>query len=286
MDIFRSSGDTLTRENFYKLKSKLAEARLLTMQRSDSTHLFDTTSKSNEDSDGEKEDSDSADATAAEAAEAADTVFDCVSRPISTSSSRAKSASNGIVRAIRSRIQAIRSGELLSIIFIRTRIPRKPRTIYLGSIGASARAEMWGNVVSGEPVDMEISGHIDLDMRMKTENILPYLNGEARLVPKKTDLTFYNWDRGTASYNSTSNFQVVAELPRLLLRHTESEASLDITTSTPSAKRSMESKTTRGSGWQHIRTSDEETYAMIFDVYILYEDQGTKNSSNNQKSDH
>ena len=36
---YRSSGDTLTRENFYKLKNKLAEARLLTMQRrnSDST---------------------------------------------------------------------------------------------------------------------------------------------------------------------------------------------------------------------------------------------------------
>ena len=38
------------------------------------------------------------------------------------------------------------------------------------------------------------------------------------------------------------------------------------------AKRSMESKTTRGSGWQHIKSSDEETYAMIFDIYILYEE--------------
>ena len=70
-------------------------------------------------------------------------------------------------------------------------------------------------------------------MRMKTENILPYINGEARLVPKKTDLTYYNWDRGTAAYNSTSNFQVVAELPRLLLRHVGTDANLDITTSTP-----------------------------------------------------
>ena len=68
---------------------------------------------------------------------------------------------------------------------------------------------------------------------MNTENILPYLNGEKRMVPKKTDLTYYNWDRGTAAYNSTANFQVVAELPRLLLRHTGSDASLDITTSTP-----------------------------------------------------
>ena len=39
-----------------------------------------------------------------------------VSRPLSTSSARSTS---GIIKAIRSRIQAIRSGELLSIMFIR-----------------------------------------------------------------------------------------------------------------------------------------------------------------------
>ena len=103
-------------------------------------------------------------------------------------------------------------------------------------IGAPARAKMWDSIkssVDGEPGDMEISGHIDLDMRMKTENILPYINGEKRMLPKKSDLTFYNWDRGTAAYNSTDNFTVVAELPRLLLRHTGSDATLDITTSTP-----------------------------------------------------
>jgi len=32
---FRSSGDTLTRENFYKMKSRLAEKRLLTMKATD-----------------------------------------------------------------------------------------------------------------------------------------------------------------------------------------------------------------------------------------------------------
>ena len=150
--IYRSSGDTLTRENFYKLKNKLAEARLLTMQRrnSDSTHLFedDSKSKSNQSVD-QNSLNDSADN---------DNAFESVSRPLSTTSSRQKSATNGIIRAIRSRIQAIRSGELLSILFIRTRIPRRPRTIYLGSIGSAARAEMWGNVKSGEPTTMEISG--------------------------------------------------------------------------------------------------------------------------------
>merc|ERR1712029_599332 len=103
------------------------------------------------------------------------------------------------------------------------------------------------------------------------------INGEKRMLPKKSDLTFYNWDRGTAAYNSTDNFTVVAELPRLLLRHTGSDATLDITTSTPDAKRSMESNKTKGSGWQHIKTSDDETYAMIFDVYILYEGSSRNN---------
>ena len=107
---------------------------------------------------------------------------------------------------------------------------------------------MWDSIkssVDGEPGDMEISGHIDLDMRMKTENILPYINGEKRMLPKKSDLTFYNWDRGTAAYNSTENFTVVAELPRLLLRHTGSDASLDITTSTPGIDRNKKSPKTQ-----------------------------------------
>ena len=47
---------------------------------------------------------------------AADQASRPVSRPLSTSSARSTS---GIIKAIRSRIQAIRSGELLSIMFIR-----------------------------------------------------------------------------------------------------------------------------------------------------------------------
>ena len=35
---------------------------------------------------------------------------------------------------------------------------------------------------------------------------------------------------------------------------------------------SMNSKDTKGSGWQHIRTADGETYAIIFDIYIIYEE--------------
>ncbi len=109
---YRSSGDTLTRENFYKLKGKLAEARLLTMQRrnSDSTNnVFEDASK--QDSQHSSVDSEDQPQQPPRSSVSA-------SRPLSTSSSR-KSATNGIVRAIRTRIQAIRAGELLSILFIR-----------------------------------------------------------------------------------------------------------------------------------------------------------------------
>ena len=46
----------------------------------------------------------------------------------------------------------------------------------------------------------------------------------------------------------------------------------------------MDSKSTRGSGWQHIRTSEDETYVMIFDVYILYENSGRKSTGSDWKT--
>ena len=70
-------------------------------------------------------------------------------------------------------------GELLTILFIRTKIPRKSRGRF------SAVADTSGEI--------EISGHIDLAQRMKSENIMPYLNGEKRLLPRRGDLTYYNW---------------------------------------------------------------------------------------------
>ena len=41
-----------------------------------------------------------------------------------------------------------------------------------------------------------MSGHIDLCQRFQNENLLSYLSGAKRLVPKMRDLTFYNWAIG------------------------------------------------------------------------------------------
>lgn len=39
----------------------------------------------------------------------------------------------------------------------------------------------------------EISGYIDLADRLKNENFKPYFEGKKLLLPKPTDLSFFNW---------------------------------------------------------------------------------------------
>ena len=104
---FRSSGDTLTRENFYKLKAKLAEARALTMQRRPSDQVTD------EEGSGSKTDRSSKDSLAPPGSENQGDEDSKISRPLATANQ------NGIIKALRSRIQPIRAGELLSIMFMR-----------------------------------------------------------------------------------------------------------------------------------------------------------------------
>ena len=40
----------------------------------------------------------------------------------------------------------------------------------------------------------EISGYIDYGYRLKTENFEQYFLGKRKLLPKKTDLSYYNWE--------------------------------------------------------------------------------------------
>ena len=105
---FRSSGDTLTRENFYKLKAKLAEARALTMQRRPSDQ-----DGSDQEGSGSKTDRSSKDSLAPPGSENQGEEDSKISRPLSTANQ------NGVIKALRSRIQPIRAGELLSIMFMR-----------------------------------------------------------------------------------------------------------------------------------------------------------------------
>ena len=43
------------------------------------------------------------------------------------------------------------------------------------------------------------------------ENFEPYFEGRKKLMPRPTDLSYYNWESQTSTSNSTPNFQVIAD---------------------------------------------------------------------------
>merc|ERR1711936_1142765 len=47
--------------------------------------------------------------------------------------------------------------------------------------------------------------------RLKTEDFEPYFSGKKRLLPRPSDLSFYNWETATSTSNPTPNYQVIAE---------------------------------------------------------------------------
>ncbi|XP_042533944.1 cilia- and flagella-associated protein 299 [Dipodomys merriami] len=63
----------------------------------------------------------------------------------------------------------------------------------------------------------EISGYIDYAHRLKNEDFEVYFSGKKRLLPRTTDLSFYNWDSHVVVCNSSSNYQVISDNPDGLL---------------------------------------------------------------------
>eukprot|EP00708_Paratrimastix_pyriformis_P004357 GAFH01003221.1.p1 GENE.GAFH01003221.1~~GAFH01003221.1.p1 ORF type:complete len:252 (-),score=88.30 GAFH01003221.1:223-897(-) len=59
----------------------------------------------------------------------------------------------------------------------------------------------------------EISGYIDYGHRLKVEGerFRAYFTGERLLLPKPSDLSYYNWETQTLKSNATSNFEVIAD---------------------------------------------------------------------------
>ncbi|XP_071808496.1 cilia- and flagella-associated protein 299-like [Asterias amurensis] len=97
--------------------------------------------------------------------------------------SSGKELKNPFLKALAQREEANRSGKMTSIIFIRDK---------------NARGQ-------------EISGYIDYAHRLKTEDFEPYFSGRKRLLPRPSDLSFYNWETQTSTSNPTPNYQVIAE---------------------------------------------------------------------------
>ena len=62
------------------------------------------------------------------------------------------------------------------------------------------------------PVDSgRCSDQIQRQHRLKTESFEPYFEGHKKLMPKPTDLSYYNWETQTSTSNSTPNFQVISD---------------------------------------------------------------------------
>lgn len=101
----------MSKENFYKLKAKLEETRLLTMQRRPSDVQANLEESAEDDING------AAGKLAVPGSERLATEAVVSSLPLSKP--LAAKTCHGMEKALRSRVPAIRSGELLSIVFIR-----------------------------------------------------------------------------------------------------------------------------------------------------------------------
>merc|ERR1711963_536638 len=88
-----------------------------------------------------------------------------------------------LLAALAAREAANRKGKMTSIVFIRDRNPK----------------------------GQEMGGYIDYAYRLKTEDFDPYFSGKKKLLPRASDLSFYNWETATSTSNPTPNYQVIAE---------------------------------------------------------------------------
>ncbi|CEM15823.1 unnamed protein product [Vitrella brassicaformis CCMP3155] len=87
------------------------------------------------------------------------------------------------LRHLAAREELVRNGRLSTIIFIRDRNQK----------------------------GQEISGYVDYGFRLKTENFEPYFDRKRRLLPRPTDLSFFNWDTHHSTANDSPNFQIIPD---------------------------------------------------------------------------
>jgi hypothetical protein len=57
----------------------------------------------------------------------------------------------------------------------------------------------------------EISGYIDYAYRLKSEAFGPIFSKTKKLLPKASDLSFYNWTTRSCICNHSPNFTVITE---------------------------------------------------------------------------
>merc|ERR1712151_379239 len=93
------------------------------------------------------------------------------------------------LRNLACREELVRNGKLSTIVFIRDK---------------NAKGQ-------------EISGYIDYGHRLKIDNFKPYFERKKRLLPRPSDLSFYNWDTQRSTSNDSPNFQIMPDHEQGLL---------------------------------------------------------------------
>eukprot|EP00762_Andalucia_godoyi_P004046 ANDGO_06358.mRNA.1 hypothetical protein AURANDRAFT_23309 len=81
----------------------------------------------------------------------------------------------------------------------------------------------------------EVSGYIDYAHRLKQEDFGQYFHGHKKLLPKTTDLSFFNWDTQSMAHQSSPNWTVVAEggVQGLMFKHKKDRKVVCVDPKTP-----------------------------------------------------
>ncbi|EER10461.1 conserved hypothetical protein, partial [Perkinsus marinus ATCC 50983] len=75
----------------------------------------------------------------------------------------------------------------------------------------------------------EISGYIDYGHRLRTDDFEAYFSREKRILPRPTDLCFYNWETQRCTANESPNFQVLPDTKMgLLFRNKRDRKLIDV----------------------------------------------------------
>lgn len=106
-----------------------------------------------------------------------------------TLASAGKELHDPFLKQLAKREEANRSGKMATIIFIRD---------------TNSRGQ-------------EISAYIDYGHRLELEDFEPYFLGKKRLLPRPSDLSFYNWKKNKSTSNSSPNYEVITQISHGLL---------------------------------------------------------------------
>ncbi|KAG5510655.1 hypothetical protein JKF63_06953 [Porcisia hertigi] len=87
-----------------------------------------------------------------------------------------------LLTALAKREELVRTGKLATVLFLRDH-------------------------VNGQ----EVSAYIDYGHRLRSEDFEVYFKREKKLLPRRSDLSYYNWKTHTLFYNNSPTFQVLAD---------------------------------------------------------------------------